>query len=261
MIRLIMANDEPCADALEIASVSMNDGLVCELAGLPGDDGECALFISDPVANIRRQLPALPTHRWADDVSPTIVIAVDKVARSFNVFFLVYNKQEETEMYVYESSSSEWRGLASPPKDQQLAEVASAVVFHSILYVVFNTSHLNTMCSLLSYSLRKDMWEVEKADMPRWYRQYLLQPQVFVNEDELWMTRWFYDSDLHLTMEDGLYFEAENLRISDDHPAEVRAFMQEIYGHIEWYLGECYGIERTYPYPYFHTFFDDGGGG
>jgi hypothetical protein len=66
---------------------------------------------------------------------------------------------------------------------------------------------------------------------------------------------------LHLTMENGLYFEAENLRISDDHPAEVRAFRQEIYGHIERYLGKCYGDNRrTYPYPYFHTF-DDGGEG
>ncbi|KAG0569340.1 hypothetical protein M758_6G079200 [Ceratodon purpureus] len=231
----IKTDRESCGNELDVAAVSMNDGLVCELARLPGDVGEvCVLFVVDPVANTRRELPELPTSYalWANTVTPTIVISVDNVARSFRVFLLVFTKQAETEMYVYESSSGEWRGLASPPKERGLAEETSAVILHGILYVVFNTPHPNTMCSLLSYNLKENMWRVLQ-DVPRCTEREGPDPRVFVRDNELWMTRWY-----HPWMQEDLYVELAKILINDDSSVKLVPIMGIPHSVIHDRLGE-----------------------
>lgn len=147
-------------------------------------------------------------------------------------------------MYVYESSSSEWRGLASPAKEQGLAEVASAVVFQDVLFVVFNTLNPrldedNTVCSLLSYNLQEDMWRVLNVDIPRAHAEYGPVPHVFACNNELWMTRSHHnpeDDDYFEDPEENLFFEAANIRITKYSSVEIRTSVETADGFLRTFF-------------------------
>lgn len=81
------------------------------------------------------------------------------------------------------------------------------------------------------------MWRVLKESIPRCAPGHGLDPQVFVSDHKLWMTRCFYNLD-YASKEDSLLFEAANLGMLVNSTVGIGACVQTAEDFIEDYLDD-----------------------
>ncbi|KAG0579423.1 hypothetical protein KC19_4G097600 [Ceratodon purpureus] len=182
--------------------LAIDDGLVLELSWL---QESYKLAVYDPVADRRRELPALAPDggrvvcRIGEtdphvDALPVFVTVVDKLSRSFRVFCM---NRDSTGLYtgffLYDSSTDAWKSLGTPPERLGLGDQyesgrvleESAVFFQGNLYAVVWYNHSNTNV-VLSYNLEENMWRVVlvvDAENPKC-------PQLLVFGDRMFIAFW-----------------------------------------------------------------------
>lgn len=167
--------------------LAMDDGLICE-----SDANFQKFIISDLIhANrARRVLPKPPVPCSHADVHPTIVMAVDPGARSFKVVVIDNTGQAPTRMFVYESSSNQWRALRNPPYLGQLEIAWSTIIIREVLYITIGHSRpqrLSGQFVVFRYNLQEDLWgDVIRASVPPG-KLIKRPPQFVVSSDRLFI--------------------------------------------------------------------------
>lgn len=186
------------------AFAGMGNGLICEVMKSVPDRAQIrSLILTDPVAELRREILVPPMPFFPGDPAhfPVVVTAWHRVASGLQIFLLNNGLgTDETQMYVYDPCTSEWRDLGIPPRELGVRKAVSAVIFQGILYVVFY-SHNYTLCHesysplcvLVSYNLEKGTWREMPVSLPtrvgttvRWF--YPLN--LIVSGDRLFLMMW-----------------------------------------------------------------------
>ena len=160
--------------------LSADDGLVCDY-----DGATTWLAICDPIARTRTEIPEAPVFLLPDEPPPIVVTAVDPVTRSFRIFVITNNDEQDRRIFMYESSTSEWRGLENPPEHRGIGAAVSAVCFGGMLYVIFRLFPGGRFV-LLSYNLQEDAWKIFNLRIPKKKRP----PQLVVSCNRLFMMMW-----------------------------------------------------------------------
>jgi hypothetical protein len=163
--------------------LAMDDGLVCDMALT--DDAAVALTLSDPIARTRKELPESPVYLYPEDSLPIIVTAADPGTRSYRVFVITDNDEQDRRIFVYDSSGNEWRGLKNPPVHLGLRTAVSAVSFGGMLFVIFRLFPGGRFL-LLSYNLQEDVWKLYSLRIPKKKRP----PQLVVSCNRLFTMMW-----------------------------------------------------------------------
>lgn len=174
----------PRKDDIASQMLAMDDGLVCDMT--ISDDAAVVLTISDPIARTRKELPEPPVYLDPEDALPIIVTAADPVTRSYRVFVITDNDEPDRRIFMYESSTDEWRGLKSPPVHLGLRTAVSAVSFGGMLYVIFRLFPARRFL-LLSYDLQEDVWKLYSLKIPN---KKSRPPQLVVSCNRLFTMMW-----------------------------------------------------------------------
>lgn len=230
--------------------LTMDGGLVCEMTLT--DDAAVALAMSDPIARSREELPESPVYLVPDDVLPIIVTAVDHITRSYRVFVITDNNEQDRRIFVYESSTKEWRSLKSPSETLVLKTAVSAVSFGGVLYVVFRLSPGGRFL-LLSYNLQTDVWKLFGLRIPKKKRL----PQLVVSCNRLFTMMWISEPCL-LTPEQPephrkfqLLFEVREVLVAECSSRMVVQLtttqLQEMFGE------ETVSLDIAYGFPCFNS--------
>ena len=182
--------------AFDTRVVAMDEGLVAEFCCEEEvvkvyDDTPIvkSVRISDPVSKMNWSLEPPFRECPRNDELPTLVVAADRVSRSFQLFLMTNTGPYSQFLYIFDSSKDGWRRAEQPktwwnrfPTDFG-TRATSAVFFRGECYAIVSP-FASDPCLLMKFDCEKDTWSMILEDLP----EQPGHPQLLVSTDSLFMT-------------------------------------------------------------------------